>query len=38
MDYMADVKPLEDRGLADEQVASILSSLTVFLLPKVSNI
>jgi len=29
MDYIVDVKPLEDRGLADEQIASILSSLTV---------
>ena len=28
MDYIADVKPLEDRGLADGQIASILSSFT----------
>jgi len=28
MDYSADIKPLEDRGLADDQIASILSSFT----------
>ena len=28
MDYIADVKPLEDRELADSQIASILSSFT----------
>tara|TARA_Y100000385_G_C13017317_1_gene604475 strand:- start:700 stop:1317 length:618 start_codon:yes stop_codon:yes gene_type:complete len=39
MDYMADVKPLEDRGLADEQIASILSSFTKkdILLAEVEN-
>lgn len=29
MDYSADIKPLEDRGLADDQIASILSSFTI---------